>query len=84
MRMNIDHGRYVVLLLTTGGMWTTWLPMARTLSGQGSYAWANLWFNNPYRGDGLTGDYLFLIQQAVIGVAVLWLGLRNPRARGRD
>lgn len=72
--------RNTVMFVTALGLWTTWLPMMRTLSGQNSYAWGNEYFNTMYRGVGWSGDYLFLIYQAVLGVTILWMGFRNPRA----
>lgn len=72
--------RNIILFVTAMSLWSVWLPMMRTLSGQDSYAWGMEWFNTSYRGVGWEGDYLFLIYQAILGVAILWMGFRNPKA----
>ncbi len=72
--------RNLIMFATALSLWTVWLPMMRTLSGQNSYAWGNEYFNHMYRGQGWSGDYLFLVYQAILGVTVLWMGFRNPRA----
>lgn len=71
--------RNVVMFMTALSMWTTWLPMMRTLSGQNSYAWGVDWFGTMYRGVGWDGHWLFLVYQAILGVAILWMGFRNAR-----
>ncbi|GLQ21592.1 hypothetical protein ACFFUB_09775 [Algimonas porphyrae] len=72
--------RNIILFMTALSLWTTWLPMMRTLSGQNSYAWGVEWFNTMYRGVGWEGDWLFLVYQAILGVTILWMGFRNPKA----
>ena len=71
--------RDAILMVTALSIWSTWLPMVRTLSGQQSYAWANDFFGVWYRGNGWSGDYLFLVHMALLGVTLLWLGFRHPR-----
>jgi len=72
--------RNIILFLTALSLWSVWLPLIRTLSGQASYVWGVEWFNASYSGVGWEGDYLFLIYQVILGVAILWMGFRNPKA----
>ncbi len=72
--------RYAVTFLTAASLWVVWLPLTRTLTGGGSYQWGVDFFNEMYRGAGLEGDYLFLILQLILGVSLIYMGFRNPRA----
>lgn len=72
--------RHAITFLTAFSLWTVWLPLTRTLTGGGSYGWGVDYFDVMYRGAGLEGHYLFLVLQAVLGIAIVYMGLRNPRA----
>ncbi len=72
--------RYLIAFLTAASLWVVWLPLTRTLTGGGTYQWGVDMFNTMYRGAGLEGDYLFLVLQLVIGLTLIYMGFRNPRA----
>lgn len=68
-----------ILIWTMLTLIIVWLPFVRGLMDGNSYQWANSFWGKQIGGSGVHGDYWLLLVQAVVGIAVLYLGWRGAR-----
>jgi hypothetical protein len=68
-----------ILIWTMLTLIIVWLPFVRGLMDGDSYHWANSFWGKEIGGSGVHGDYWILLVQAVVGIAVLYLGWRGAR-----
>ena len=68
-----------ILIWTMLTLIIVWLPFVRGLMDGDSYQWANSFWGKQIGGQGVHGDYCILLVQAVVGIAVVYLGWRGAR-----
>jgi hypothetical protein len=68
-----------ILIWTMLTLIIVWLPLVRGLMDGNNYQWANSFWGMQLGGSGIHGDYWILLAQAVVGIAVLYLGWRGAR-----
>ncbi|HEX6650895.1 MAG TPA: hypothetical protein VF075_15195 [Pyrinomonadaceae bacterium] len=68
-----------ILIWTMITLIVVWLPLVRGLMDGDTYQWGNVFWGKQIGGSGVHGDYWILLVQAVIGIAVLYLGWRGAR-----
>jgi hypothetical protein len=56
-----------------------WLPLIRGLMDGATYEWGVSFLGKQFGGKGLSGDYWFLLLEAIIAIAVVYLGWRGAR-----
>jgi hypothetical protein len=61
-----------LLLITCLSMMGTWLPLLRGLFDGPSYRWGNTLFGMSFSGNGIDGDYYFVVVNAVVGFLLLY------------
>ena len=66
-----------ILIWTMLTLLLTWLPLVRGLMDGDSYQWGNSFWGFQFEGRGVQGDYWVLVLQALIGIALLYLGWRG-------
>jgi hypothetical protein len=69
----------VILVLTAFTMIVIWLPLIRGLMDGSSYQWGHSLLGKQFGGRGVSGDYWLLVLQAIIGVALVFLGWRGAK-----
>jgi hypothetical protein len=69
----------VILTLTSFTMIIVWLPLIRGWMDGNSYAWGHSLFGKQFAGKGISGDYWLVVLQAVIGIALVYLGWRGAK-----
>lgn len=68
-----------ILIWTMLTLLIVWLPLVRGLMDGESYQWGNLFWGFQIAGRGVHGDYWLLVLQALLGVALLYLGWRGTQ-----
>jgi hypothetical protein len=68
-----------LLLITCLSMMTTWLPLLRGLFDGPSYRWGNTLFGRNFSGNGINGDYYYVIVHAVFGFFLLYTFYHSHR-----
>lgn len=79
-KMSAQTNRFllrVILILTAFSMIVVWLPLVRGLMDGGTYEWGQSFLGKNFGGTGVSGDYWFVVLQAVIGLSVIYLGWRG-------
>lgn len=66
----------VILVLTSFTMIIVWLPLIRGLMDGATYSWGHSLFGKQFGGKGISGDYWLVVLQAVIAIALVYLGWR--------
>ena len=62
----------VLLFLTGLTFITTWLPFLRSIMDGASYQWGAEFFGSMYSGKGLSGDFLYVCINFVLGMGLLY------------
>ncbi len=70
--------RNVALYLLAFTFIIVWLPLVRSVLDGPSYQWGTSYFGWTFSGAGLAGDFWFLVVQAALALAALYLGFRRP------
>jgi hypothetical protein len=68
-----------ILIWTMLTLIIVWLPLVRGLMDGDSYQWGNSFWGMQIGGSGVGGDYWLLVVQAILGIAVLYLGWRGAQ-----
>jgi hypothetical protein len=68
-----------ILIWTALTLLLTWLPLVRGVMDGESYQWGAVFWGRQFRGYGIHGDYWVLVLQAVLGLALLYLGWRGAQ-----
>ncbi|MCM3872250.1 MAG: hypothetical protein ND895_16335 [Pyrinomonadaceae bacterium] len=68
-----------ILILTSFSMIVVWLPLIRGVMDGNTYEWGLSFLGKNYGGRGLGGQYWLVVLQAVIAVALVYLGWRGAR-----
>lgn len=69
----------VILILTSFTMIIVWLPLIRGFMDGSTYAWGHSLFGKQFSGNGISGDYWLLVLQAVVAIAVVYMGWRGAK-----
>jgi len=79
MKTRSDQLLKIVLIFTAVTMIAVWLPLIRGVMDGPSYEWGMSFLGRDFGGRGVAGDYWFVVFQAVIALAVIYLGWRGAQ-----
>jgi hypothetical protein len=69
----------LILILTSFTMTVVWLPLIRGLMDGDTYQWASTFLGYDFGGTGVRGQYWIVVLEAVVAIAIVYLGWRSPR-----
>ncbi len=72
--------RNIALYIVAFTFIIAWLPLVRSILDGPTYQWGAAFFDVGFSGAGLGGDFWFLVAQAILASAILYLGFRSPGA----
>ncbi|HEY9500585.1 MAG TPA: hypothetical protein VIR01_03010, partial [Pyrinomonadaceae bacterium] len=79
MKTRPDPLLKVILIFTAVTMLAVWLPLIRGVMDGPSYEWGSSFLGKDFGGHGVAGDYWFVVAQALIALAIIYLGWRGAR-----